>query len=288
MKKLLAATLLAYLAAPAATAADRHPAKGMVISVSRPNHRFTASIEEIPGVMKAMTMPFEVRRDAELDGLTPGALVEFTFVVDANESYAEAVKVVRQPSVEQDPFAANRLATLNEIVSGIPVVPALAIGATVPNFTLIDQTNRRVSLASLRGKVVALNFVYTSCALPNFCLRIANHFNVLQKRFANRLGRDLILLTVTFDPAHDTPEVLATYASQWNADPAVWHFLTGPPADIQRVCRLFGVHAFPNEGLMDHSLHTVVIDRRGTLAVNIEGNSYSAVQLGDLTAELLK
>jgi protein SCO1/2 len=288
MKRFFAVALLACLAAPAVTAADRHAARGMVVSVSRPNHRFTASIEDIPGIMKAMTMPFEVRRDAELDALSPGALIEFTLVVDGNTSYVEAIKVVRQPSVEQDPFAANRLATLNEIVAGIPAVPALAIGDTVPDFTLIDQTNRRVTLASLRGKVVALNFVYTSCALPNFCLRIANHFNVLQKRFQNRLGRDLVLLTVTFDPAHDTPEVLATYAAQWNADPAVWHFLTGPPADIQRVCRMFGVHAFPNEGLMDHSLHTVIINRRGTLAVNIEGNSYSAVQLGDLTAELLK
>ncbi len=85
-----------------------------------------------------------------------------------------------------------------------------------------------MALSELRGKVVAINFIYTSCALPNFCLRIANNFGVLQKRFRAQLGRDLVLLTVTFDPVHDTPEVLAQYASQWNADPATWHFLTGP------------------------------------------------------------
>ena len=96
------------------------------------------------------------------------------------------------------------------------------------------------------------------------------------------------LLTVTFDPTHDTPAVLATYAGQWKANANAWHFLTGPAADVQRVCRLFGVHAFPNEGLMDHSLHTVLIDRAGTLFANIEGNQFTSTQLGDLTAALLR
>jgi protein SCO1/2 len=144
-----------------------------------------------------------------------------------------------------------------------------------------------ISLPELRGRVVALNFVYTSCALPTFCLRLANNFAVLQKRFEKRLGKDLVLLTVTFDPVHDTPEVLAKYSEQWKANPAAWHFLTGSEADVQRVCRVFGVQAFPNEGLMDHSLHTVLIDRQGKLAANIEGNRFTASQLGDLTEGIL-
>jgi protein SCO1/2 len=91
-----------------------------------------------------------------------------------------------------------------------------------------------------------------------------------------------VLLTATFDPVHDTPDVLAQYASQWKADPATWHFLTGMVPDVQRVCHLFGVDAFPNEGLMDHSLHTALIDRQGRLLANIEGNQFTAAQLGDL------
>ncbi len=95
-------------------------------------------------------------------------------------------------------------------------------------------------------------------------------------------------MTVTFDPVHDTPEVLAQYASQWNADPATWHFLTGPPGDVQRVCHLFGVDFFPDEGLMNHSLHTAIIDRSGKLVANIEGNQFTADQLGDLTQAVLE
>ena len=82
----------------------------------------------------------------------------------------------------------------------------------MPDFTLTDQARSRVTLSQFRGKVVAINFIYTSCALPQFCYRMANHFGVLQKRFQERIGRDLVLLTVTFDPARDTPERLAEYA----------------------------------------------------------------------------
>jgi protein SCO1/2 len=217
----------------------------------------------------------------------PGAIVEFTLIVDTRTSHAEQIRVVRFENVEQDPFTASRLTLLNEIVSGAAAVKSLAPGETVPDFRLTDQKRRPVVLSGLRGKVVAVNFIYTSCALPNFCLRLANHFGVLQKRFRQQLGRDLVLLTVTFDPVHDTPDVLAKYAQQWRAD-ASWHFLTGPEPEIQRVCHLFGVHAFPDEGLMDHSLHTVLIDRRGKLVANIEGNQFTAAQLGDLTERALR
>jgi protein SCO1 len=278
--------LLIVLAIYSVAAAQQYAVKGMIVSVNRTASTFTASIEEIPGFMKAMTMPFEVRQAKDLDRLVPGAMVEFTLVVDAKTSYAQGIKIVTFQNVEQDPFAASRLSLLKDMVSGSPGKP-IATGDAVPNFALTDQRKRTVSLAELRGSVVALNFIYTSCALPNFCLRLANNFAVLQKRFEKRLGKDLVLLTVTFDPVHDTPEVLAKYSEQWKANPAAWHFLTGPEADVQRVCLMFGVQAFPNEGLMDHSLHTVLIDRQGKLAANIEGNRFTASQLGDLTEGIL-
>lgn len=271
-----------------ASAAQRYPVTGMVVAVDRASHSFTASIQAIPGYMRAMTMPFEVRETKELDGLVPGAIVEFTLRVEERSSHAEGIRVVRYQNVEQDPFTASRLKLLTDLVAGARAVKSLAVGETVPDFTLTDQKRRPVKLSDLGGKVVAINFIYTRCALPNFCLRLANNFGVLQKRFQRQLGRDLVLLTVTFDPVHDTPEVLAKYAEQWKADSGSWRFLTGPAADIQRVCGLFGVYAFPDEGLMDHSLHTVVIDRKGKLIANIEGNQFTAAQLGDLTGSVLR
>jgi protein SCO1/2 len=279
--------LLTLLSLRGAAAQQEFPVRGMVVSVNRSARTFTASIDAIANYMRAMTMPFDVPSAGDLEGLTPGAIVEFTLVVSERSSYARNVHIVRYESVEQDPFIANRLTLLNDIVRG-SAVKQVAVGEQVADFALTDQQRRRVRLSDFAGKLLAVNFIYTSCPLPNFCLRLANNFNVLQKRFQRVLGRDLVLLTVTFDPAHDTPDVLAAYASQWSADSAKWHFLTGPPAEIERVCDMFGVHAYGNEGQLDHSLHTVLIDRAQKLAANIEGNQFTATQLGDLVQNLLR
>ncbi len=260
---------------------------GMVIRVDRAGKTLTVSHQAIPGLMGAMTMPFEVKEPSELDGLAPGIVVSFTLRVDRTRSMAERVSVVKFENSEQDPFNASRLKLLTDLARGTSPSPMVAAGEVVPDFTLVDQRGRPVSLSSLRGKVVVVNFVYTTCALPNFCLRLANHFGVLQQRFASQLGRDLVLVTITFDPTRDTPEVLARYAQQWKANADTWRFLTGPDAEVGRACALFGVHAFSNEGLLDHSLHTAVIDRQGRLVANIEGNQFTAAQLGDLTASII-
>ena len=102
------------------------------------------------------------------------------------------------------------------------------------------------------------------------------------------LGRDAQLLTVTFDPERDTPEVLAAYASQWNADPRGWRFLTGSVDEVRRVCALFGVDAFPDEGLLSHMVRTAIVGRDGRLLANIEGNQFTPEQLGDLLRSTLE
>jgi protein SCO1/2 len=264
----------------------RHAMRGMVLKVDPEHNTVVVSHEDVPGVMPPMTMPFTVRSASELSGLVPGAIVRFTLVVAREVAHIERVQVVRYASVEQDPLTARRLRLLQDAM-GAAATP-LPLGRPVPDFTLTDQIRRRVSLSQFRGKVVALNFIYTSCVLPQFCYRLANHFSVVQKRFSERMRGELVMLTITFDPARDTPERLAEYARQWNADPATWRFLTGNTQEIERVCRLFGVDFFPAEGLFSHNGRTAVIDRRGALVANIEGNQYTAAQLGDLVQSVLE
>jgi protein SCO1/2 len=278
---MLACVIVVLAVTPVARAADRYPVVGMVLSVDSAHRTFVASIEAIPTFMAAMTMPFTVLEGKDLAGLVPGAIVEFTLVVEKTASHAEGIRVRRYESVEQDPLAARRLSLLTQVARGAIAAPVKP-GDVVPDFRLIDQHGRPVSLSQMRGRTVAVNFMYTTCVLPDFCLRMVNHFAVLQKRFRSELGRDLMFVTITFDPARDTPEVLDRYARQWAPRPGTWHFLTGAPPDIQRVLGSFGVSAFPDEGLMDHSLHTVIIDRAGRLVANVEGNQYSSDQLGDL------
>jgi protein SCO1/2 len=260
--------------------APAHTMRGIVLSVDGRSRSFVVSHESVPGVMPAMTMRFDVG-DARMPAdVAPGVTVTFEAVFGSQGPRAAGIQVVPFRSAEQDPLTARRLKLLTDVTARR--VAPIAIGQPVPEFTLTDQHRKPISLARFRGKVVAVNFIYTSCALPQFCYRMSNHFGVVQRRFGERAGRDLVLLTVTFDPARDTPERLKEYASQWQAEPGRWHFLTGGEADVQRVCDLFGVDFFPEEGLMSHSVRTAVIDRRGTLAANIEGNEFTASQLGDL------
>ena len=267
-------------------AGEQHKASGMVVKVDPAHKTLLVSCDSIPGFMHAMVMPFEVRDAKELDHLAPGVMVGFILTVEGDSSYAEHIEVRPYESVEQDPLTARRLKLLQRI-SNPDASKALAIGTRVPNFTLIDQLRQRVSLSQYAGKVVALNFIYTSCALPNFCYRSANNFGVLQRRFSEQLGRDLVLLTVTYDPQRDRPEQLAHYAEQWKANAQTWHFLTGEAPDVQHVTAMFGMDYFPEEGLMSHSLHTAIIDRKGKLVANIEGNRFTADQLGDLVNSVL-
>jgi protein SCO1/2 len=263
-------------------AAQRYPVSGIVLATDPAHKTFTASISAIPGYMAPMTMPFKVRTAGELANTTAGARIDFTLVVDGKSSWAENIQPHRFESTEQDPLRARRLQLLEG--SG----NTLKRGEPVPDFTLTDQTGRPVRLSQFAGKVVAVTFIYTSCPLPDYCFRLSNNFGRLNRRFSKRMGKDLILLSITFDPTHDTPEVLARYAQTWKADPASWSFLTGPLADIKAVCRGFGMNFWQDEGYLTHSLHTAVIDRTGKLAANFEGNDFTAEQLGDFIESVLR
>jgi protein SCO1/2 len=278
--------LLACLPALAA-AADRYPVTGLILSIDQAHRSFTASCTEIPGYMKAMVMPIPVRDVKALTDLKPSMFVDFTLVVEKDRSWAENVRVHDYENLAQEPLLVRRLQLLARLDKANPLAPTLEIGQPVPDFTLTDQTGQRVSLSRFRGKVVGVTFIYTSCPLPDYCFRLSNNFGRLQKRFADQMGRDLVLLSISFDPVHDQPEVLAKYASTWKADPNSWRFLTGTPAEVKAVCRMFGLNFWPDEGALAHSLHTLVIDRQGKLAANFEGNQFSAEQLGDFVETTL-
>jgi len=264
---------------------QQYSVKGMVMKVDAAHDTVIVSCSTIAGYMDAMVMPFKVRDTKELENLLPGVTVGFTLVVENDASHVENIQVLPYEGLEVDPLTARRLRLMNQTIehtSATTSVKSLAIGDRVPDFKLLDQTGRHVALSKFAGRVVALNFIYTRCALPDFCFRSSNHFRQLQKRFQKQLGSDLVLLTVSFDPTHDRPDVLLKYAAIWKADPRSWHFLTGSTSDVQRVCSLFSLDAFQDEGLLNHSLHTAIIDRSGKLVANIEGNQFSAEQLGDL------
>ena len=276
---MLALALLA-LSTTGLYAQQRHAASGLVLSVDQPRRTMVVSMREVPGFMDAMVMTLSVRDAKSLAQLTRGTMVDFSLVVNQNASHAENVRIHRYDSADREPASASRLKVFDAAMRG--PAHALAVGQAVPDFVLTDQRKRATHLRDFAGKVVAVNFVYTRCVLPEYCLRSSNNFGALQKQFQTRMGKDLVLLTITLDPVHDQPEILRDYARTWKADAENWRFLTGQSADVERVGDLFGVTFVPAEGLFVHSQRTAILDRDGKLLANLEGNEFTVRQLAEL------
>lgn len=269
-------------------AAQRYADTGLVLKVDRTKQIVIVSCDSIPNVMEAMVMPLAVRDVKSLDGLKPGMKIDFSLVGDKDKSYADDIHVRAYESMENDPSAARRLRILEKMLDDNGHTKgAVSVGQPVPNFTLTDQNNQRVALSQFAGQVVAITFVYVRCPFPNYCFRLSTNFARLQDRFRKDLGSNLNLLTVVIDPVHDSPQAVTDYARIWHADAKSWHFLTGSPEEIQQVCALFDMNYYPDEALLIHSFHTAIIDRHGKLATNIEGNDFSAKQLGDLVQAVM-
>jgi protein SCO1/2 len=151
----------------------------------------------------------------------------------------------------------------------------LPVIGPAPDFTLTSQDQMPVALASLRGKVVAVSFLYTAC--PDICSLLTQKLVEVQDALGEDFGRKIAFVSITVDPEHDTPEVLKEYAMAWEAKPAGWSFLTGQPATVRDVVRRYGVFAVKNaEGFVDHNLVTSLVDPRGMLRVQYLGMRFYA------------
>jgi protein SCO1 len=269
------ATFVIFSAVGASACARHYSTTGLVLKVDRPGAMVTISHDAFPGFMDAMAMPFELKGGARSVKVTAGDRVKLRLSVKGGRSWLDQLEVVSATPADAG-------------LQQSPAVPVLvSVGAPIPEFDLVDQTGAGVSLAALKGKVIAVTFIYTRCPLPDYCPRMVENFRAIRNRFAARMDRDLVLLTISFDPKYDTPEMMAAYASANRAGGPGWLFLTGDSAKIARVCDAFGIQYFADEGLITHSLQTAVIDRDGRLAATVEGKDFTPQQLGDLIGAVL-
>ena len=271
-----------------ARAADEHAVQGILLQVDAEKNAILVSCDAIPNYMDAMEMPFTVRESDVLKTLTPGTTIRFTMVQENGQDYAEHVKTVAVTNYESEPTTAGRLTILHRTLNPAAAARIVPVGKPVPDFALTDQAGEITHLSQFKGKVVALTFGYARCPNPNYCFRLSNNLAQIKRRFQSVIGRDLMLVTIVIDPAQDRGKALEGYADTWRADPTAWRFLTGSVADVKAAAELFGMNFWSDEGFMTHTFHTVVIDREGKLAANLEGNQFSADQLGDLVETVLK
>jgi len=151
----------------------------------------------------------------------------------------------------------------------------LPVIGPAPPFTLTSQDGKPVALADLRGKVLAVTFIYTGC--PDICPLMTQKMVDVQNALGAKFGTKIDFVSITLDPENDTPAVLKDYAQSWGAKPNGWMFLTGSPAAIRDVTRRYGVYfAKKKDGSVDHTQLTTLVDADGQMRVQYIGWRFNA------------
>jgi protein SCO1/2 len=153
--------------------------------------------------------------------------------------------------------------TAGALVGADPAGSRLAVICQAPAFSLLTQDDRRLSLADLRGKVILVSFIFTTC--NGSCPATTHRLGQVQQELKRRgLEGSTRLVSITLDPTRDTPDVLRNYQRLYDADPATWTFLTGPPEKVARVIASWGMWARPAaNGQLDHPSRVFLVDLRG-------------------------
>lgn len=241
--------------------------RGQVVAVDPARQEVTIRHEDIPQFMPGMTMAFKVAEKNLLDGRVPGDLVKGRLVVRDTAAHLRTLDRIG-------------FSTLPEAVTSPPRIATVVPGEPVADATFVDSNGASRRLSDWRGQVVGVTFVYTRCPVPNFCPLMDRHFKAVQDRIRSdaALAGDVRLLSVSFDPTHDTPSVLSTHAARLQADPSIWQFVTGAPDEVDAFAAQFGVSILRGTATdqeIVHNLRTVVIDAHGRLVTVLNGSEWT-------------
>jgi len=258
-------------------AQKRYPFTGRVVSIDTQEKAAVIDGDNIPGFMEAMTMSYKIHPPEQLSELKPGDIVSADVVVidsgkseGASDYWLENVKITGHAKPTPPASGAQR----------IP-----APGDEVPDFAFTNQNGKRVSLHQYRGKVLLVTFIYTRCPFPDFCPRMSANFNEIYKQLGtNPSLAGTRLLSVSFDPEHDTPNVLRDYAYSvaHTHDAAVftkWQFASASNSDLPKIANFFGLIATPEGGLITHNLSTTVIGPDGKIVHWYHGSDWQPSDL---------
>jgi protein SCO1 len=270
-----AAVALAVGATGCQRPARRYQLNGQIVAVDPARQELTIKHQDIPGFMPGMTMAFKVWEPRLIADRVPGELVTATLVVSGTEAHLRDVaRTGFSPVVEAHPPTR--------------VMDPLQPGEAVRDVPLVDEIGTGHRLEDWRGRTLAVTFIYTRCPLPNFCPVMDRHFRAVQEqvRADPDLRGGVQLLSVSFDPEHDQPAVLAEHAARLGADPAIWRFLTGNREDVEAFAAQFGVSVMREDTAPDgiaHNLRTAIIDGEGKLITSLSGSDWTPA---DMVAEI--
>jgi protein SCO1/2 len=260
--------------------AKRYHLRGKVVSTNAATGEVMLDHEAIPGFMSAMTMEYKLKNPSIISELHPGDRLTAELLVSDDATLLDSIVITAQGKPDYKP----------PIFYHVP-----SPGDEVPDFKLLNEDSRQVHLSQYRGKALLITFIYTHCPLTDFCPRMGRNFAKIDK--ALETSPDLYskthLLSISFDPDHDTPAVLRSYGGgttgkYTNETFSHWEFAAPSHDDLREVAKFFDVGVTPEEDhTITHSLSTTLMAPDGRVYKFYPGNDWDPAQvLDDIKAVL--
>lgn len=260
----------------ARSATEKHyDLKGKVVAVDKAQRVITVAHEEIKDYMPSMTMPFNVKDDWVFEIAAPGNQIAANLIVDGTESWLEEVVLTEDTT----PIAGTPVEGLGPNA-----------GTEVPDYRLINQDGKTIRLQDYKGKALLLTFIYTRCQDPNQCTLMSSNFAAINQELQKQpeLYDKTHLLSISFDPAYDTPKVLRSYGASYTGkysdeNFAHWEFASGSADEVKGVAQFFGLRYFQDTPSgteqVIHSLRTALIGPDGKVVKVYRGNEWKPEEL---------
>jgi len=256
---------------------------GRIVSIDTQSSSAIIDGEEVKGFMPAMAMSYKFKVAGDLKQFQPGDVISADLFVQKNgeqqDYWLENAKLVNRPAM---PPAKP---------TGAMHIPEA--GEQVPDFHLVNQDDKNISFDRYRAKVLLITFIYTRCPFPDFCPRITQKFKEVNRQLDadKALGPETHLISISFDPEHDTPKVLRAYGMKATgtkpAEFAHWEFATANAKDLSKLAEFFGLTIQPDSGLITHSLSTAVIGPDGKIFKWYHGSDWEPATLVQDAAEAI-
>ena len=250
----------------------RYEGTGRVEEVIAEEAQVVIAHDEIPGLMDAMTMSFDVSGEL-LAAVTAGDRVRFTLLVSQG-----GMRLVELAPVATGP-GTKRMEVERRFAA------ARGRGEMAPAFSLTDQNGSALALEDLAGRTLLVDFIFTECEGP--CPILTAKHVAVQRALAPEVAEKSWFVSISVDPRTDTPELLTRYANERGVDLGQWSFLTGDPDTVSEVVAAYGVGTTRNEqGTLEHLVAAFLVDAQGRIVRRYLGLEHSSAEIAADIADL--
>jgi protein SCO1 len=265
MKQAMMAIGLALAAASCAPAVKTWEAKGVVLEEDEAAGKVLIDHEEIKGLMPAMQMPFEASPEI-LKQLEVSDEITFAFEQRGSRFVVTKIEAMRRP----------------QLVPGTPFNFDGPRKVAKFDFDLTDQNGQPVKMADFKGRVLIVNFIYSRC--PGPCPAQTSQMAAMRKAMTAEQRAKIALVSITLDPAYDTPERLKAFADRRGAD---WPFLGGSPEKVNAVKEGFLIESGPGKSQpIDHWVGVYLFNADGVLIRRFSGLNEDMSQVADYAMQI--